>query len=68
MDRDSARRRAEHEIVRLCHAGLDSRALRVEALRRLGRVDEARRRAGELAARYPASSYAARALRTLPSP
>ena len=35
MDRDSTRRRAEQEIVRLCHAGLDSRALRVEALRRL---------------------------------
>ncbi len=38
MDRERARRRAEQEIVRLCHAGLDSRTLRVEALRRLRAV------------------------------
>ena len=36
MDRRSAAaRRTEQEIVRLSHAGLDSRTLRVEALRRL---------------------------------
>jgi DNA-binding CsgD family transcriptional regulator len=35
MDRNLAMRRTEQAIVRLCHAGLDSRALRVEALRRL---------------------------------
>lgn len=38
MDRERARRRAEQEIVRLCHAGLDSRTLRFEALRRLRAV------------------------------
>ncbi|MBA2277193.1 MAG: GAF domain-containing protein, partial [Chloroflexia bacterium] len=38
MDRDRARRQAQQEIVRLCHAGLDSRTLRVEALRRLRTV------------------------------
>ena len=38
MDRERVRRRAEQEIVRLCHAGLDSRTLRVEALRRLRTV------------------------------
>ncbi len=38
MDLDSAWRRAEREIVRLCHAGLDSHTLRVEALRRLRAV------------------------------
>jgi hypothetical protein len=42
--------------------------LAVEALRRLGRLDEARRRAGALATQYPSSSYAARALRSLPPP
>ena len=35
MDRSPWRRRAEQNIIRLCHAGLDSRTLRIEALRRL---------------------------------
>jgi DNA-binding CsgD family transcriptional regulator len=34
MDKRGAAR-IEHEIVRLCHAGLDARALRVEAVKRL---------------------------------
>jgi hypothetical protein len=38
MDRDRSARRTQHEIVRLCHTGLDSRTLRVEALRRLRKV------------------------------
>jgi DNA-binding CsgD family transcriptional regulator len=38
MDRDRARNRARQEIVRLCHSWLDSRTLRVEALRRLRAV------------------------------
>jgi DNA-binding CsgD family transcriptional regulator len=38
MDRDHRARRAHQDIVRLCHAGLDSRTLRVEALRRLRAV------------------------------
>ena len=38
MDRSVAARRVEQDIIRLCHAGLDSRALRVEALRRLRKV------------------------------
>jgi DNA-binding CsgD family transcriptional regulator len=38
MDRSAAARRTEQDIVRLCHAGLDSRALRVEALRRLRKL------------------------------
>lgn len=38
MDRDSMARRTQQEIVRLCHAGLDSRSLRVEALKRLRTV------------------------------
>jgi DNA-binding CsgD family transcriptional regulator len=38
MDHSAAARRAEQDIIRLCHAGLDSRALRVEALRRLRKV------------------------------
>jgi hypothetical protein len=42
--------------------------LAVEALRRLDRLDEARRRAAALAARYPSSSYAARAARALSVP
>jgi len=37
MDKRSAARTAE-DIVRLCHAGLDSRTLRVETLRLLRRV------------------------------
>jgi hypothetical protein len=39
--------------------------LAVEALRRLGRTAEARARAAELAARFPSSSYAARATKAL---
>jgi hypothetical protein len=39
--------------------------LAVESLRRLGRADDARARAAALAARFPASSYAARAERLL---
>lgn len=35
MDRERTERRTHREIVRLCQAGLDSRALRVEALRQL---------------------------------
>lgn len=42
--------------------------LAVEALRRMNRIDEARRRAVELQDRYPSSSYAARASRLLRSP
>jgi hypothetical protein len=43
--------------------------LAIEALRRLGRIDEARLRARALEARYPTSSYAARAARLLqPAP
>jgi hypothetical protein len=42
--------------------------LAVEALRRLDRLDEARRRAAALAAKYPSSSYAARATRALSGP
>jgi hypothetical protein len=42
--------------------------LAVEALRRMNRIDEARRRAVELQDRYPSSSYAARASRLLKSP
>jgi hypothetical protein len=43
--------------------------LAIEALRRLGRLDEARQRARALEARYPSSSYAARAARLLqPAP
>jgi DNA-binding CsgD family transcriptional regulator len=38
MDPGAAARRAEHDIVRLSHAGLDSRALRVEAVRRLRKI------------------------------
>ena len=38
MDHNAVARRAEQEIMRLCYAGLDSRKLRVEALRRLRRV------------------------------
>jgi hypothetical protein len=42
--------------------------LAVEALLAARRSDEARRRAADLAARYPSSSYAARAARLLDSP
>jgi len=43
--------------------------LAVEALRRLGRIEDARQRARALEARYPSSSYAARAARLLqPAP
>jgi DNA-binding CsgD family transcriptional regulator/GAF domain-containing protein len=38
MDQSAAARRTEEAIVRLCHAGLDSRALRVEVVRRLRKV------------------------------
>lgn len=38
MDRGAAARRAEQDILRLSHAGLDSRTLRVEALRRLRKI------------------------------
>jgi DNA-binding CsgD family transcriptional regulator len=38
MDRSAAARRAEQSIIRLSHAGLDARAFRVEALRRLRAV------------------------------
>lgn len=38
MDRKARERRVEQEIIRLCHAGLDSHALRVEALRWLRTV------------------------------
>ena len=38
MDHDAAARRTEQAIIRLCHAGLDSRTLRVEALRRLRKI------------------------------
>ena len=40
--------------------------LAVEALRRMNRTDEARRRADDLQIHYPTSSYAARASRLLP--
>jgi hypothetical protein len=42
--------------------------LAVEALRRLGRIDDARGRAAALAAQHPQSSYAARAQRALSGP
>jgi hypothetical protein len=42
--------------------------LAVESLRRLDRLDEARRRAADLQISYPSSSYAARAVRLLQSP
>jgi DNA-binding CsgD family transcriptional regulator len=35
MAQSATARRTEHAIVRLCHAGLDARTLRVEVLRRL---------------------------------
>nr|MBA3520337.1 GAF domain-containing protein [Hyphomicrobiales bacterium] len=38
MDHSAAARRVEQDIIRLCHAGLDSRALRVETLRRLRKI------------------------------
>ncbi len=38
MDQNATARRTEQDIIRLCHAGLDSRALRVEALRRLRKI------------------------------
>jgi hypothetical protein len=38
MDRSPARRRAEQTIVHLCYAGLDSRTLRTEAVRRLRKI------------------------------
>ncbi|HEX5499232.1 MAG TPA: GAF domain-containing protein, partial [Thermomicrobiales bacterium] len=38
MDPSLALRRTEQAIIRLCHAGLDSRSLRIEALRRLRAV------------------------------
>jgi len=46
--------------------GAEREFLAVEALRRLGRIDEARARATALAARYPSTSYATRAARLLP--
>jgi hypothetical protein len=47
--------------------GAEREFLAVEALRRLGRSDEARARASALSSRYPASSYATRAVRLLQS-
>jgi len=38
MDHGESARRAHQDIVRLCHAGLDSRMLRVEVVRRLRTV------------------------------
>jgi DNA-binding CsgD family transcriptional regulator len=38
MDHSAVARRAEQDIMRLCHAGLDTRTLRVEALRRLRKI------------------------------
>ena len=38
MDHSAVARRAEQDIMRLCHAGLDSRTLRVESLRRLRNI------------------------------
>src|SRR5215210_6458458 len=38
MERDRNAERVRREIVRLCHAGLDSRTLRAEVLRRLRAV------------------------------
>src|SRR5687767_5083253 len=38
MDNRARARRVEQDIIRLCHAGLDSHALRVAALRRLRTV------------------------------
>ena len=38
MDQRATARRTGQDIIRLCHAGLDSRALRVEALRRLRKI------------------------------
>ena len=38
MDQSVVARRVEQDIMRLCHAGLDTRTLRVEALRRLRKI------------------------------
>jgi DNA-binding CsgD family transcriptional regulator len=38
MDRNAMARRAEHDIVRLCHAGLDASSLWTQTLRRLRTV------------------------------
>jgi DNA-binding CsgD family transcriptional regulator len=38
MDHSAVARRAEQDIIRLCHAGHDSRTVRVEALRRLRKI------------------------------
>src|SRR5215212_1634094 len=38
MEQSAVARRAEQDIMRLCHAGLDSRTLRLEALRRLRKI------------------------------
>ena len=38
MTHDRVRRQAERAIVRLCHAGIDSRTLRLEVLRQLRKV------------------------------
>ena len=38
MDHSAVARRAEQDIIRLCHAGLDTRTLRVEVLRRLRKI------------------------------
>ncbi len=75
---DAARARRRHD-ARAIAGGADSHRrdfpdgqlgaerefLAVEALRRLGRLDEARARASALASRYPWSSYATRAGRLL---
>ena len=38
MDHSAVARRAEQDIMRLCHAGHDSRTVQVEALRRLRKI------------------------------
>jgi GAF domain-containing protein len=38
MDKRASARRAEQDIARLCHSGLDSQALRIEVLRRLRKI------------------------------
>jgi hypothetical protein len=38
MDGSRSAERIRQEIVRLCHAGLDSRTLRVESVRRLREI------------------------------
>ena len=38
MDRSRSAERVRQEIIRLCHAGLDSRTFRVETVRRLQKL------------------------------